>query len=158
MRHSKKNIDSYLSNRQQTTKINPILGRKSCLEFHKDPLLFNIFICDLFTTLEVTLTVVAVAVLSVILSSSLVLLIYQYYFLYQLLFLNFLYVSFCFTSMYPTTFFLRDHNGNKVTQLFCAIPPISPYRDVFYHSFNFNKLIFVYVANIRFTCDLCLRT
>ena len=39
--------------------------------------------------------------------------------------------------------FLRDHNGNKVTQLFCVIAAIAPSGKVFYHSFQF---IFVYVA------------
>ena len=32
---------------------------------------------------------------------------------------------------------LRDHNGNKVTQLFRVIPAIAPYRELFYHNFQF---------------------
>ena len=32
----------------------------------------------------------------------------------------------------PPRFFLRDHNGNKVTQLFCVIPAIAPYHN--YHN------------------------
>ena len=66
------------------------------------------------------------------------------------LFLSFLYVFCCFTSIYPITVFLRDRNGNKVKQLFCVIPAIVPYGEVF---FNFNKFIFVYVVNITFTYD-----
>ena len=63
---------------------------------------------------------------------------YQYYLLYQPLFLTFSYVSCCFISIYPTiVFFLRDHNGNKVTQLFCVIPAVAPYGEVFYHNFQF---------------------
>ena len=34
-------------------------------------------------------------------------------------------------------FFLRDHNGNKVTQLFCVMPAIAPYGERFYHNFQF---------------------
>ena len=30
-------------------------------------------------------------------------------------------------------------NGNKVTQLFCTIPAIAPYGEVFYHSFILKK-------------------
>ena len=33
---------------------------------------------------------------------------------------------------------LRDHNGNKVTQLFCVIPAIAPYGKLF-----FKKSLFV---------------
>ena len=77
------------------------------------------------------------------------LLIYQYYFLYQPLVLNFLYVFCCFTSMYATTF-LSYHNGNKITQIFCVIHAIAPYGEVLCQSYNFNKFIFVYVVNIRF--------
>ena len=52
---------------------------------------------------------------------------------YQILTLIF-FVSFClFTSALPPPpknknrkFFLRDHNENKATQLFCVIPAIAP--------------------------------
>ena len=77
----------------------------------------------------------------------------QYHLLYQPLFLSFSYVSCCFMSIYPTTvfcFFLKYHNGNKVTQPFCVIPAIAPYRELFCH--NFNEFIFVYVVNTRFIC------
>ena len=37
----------------------------------------------------------------------------------------------------PALFFLRDHNGNKVTQLFCVMPAIAPYGERFYHNFQF---------------------
>ena len=35
--------------------------------------------------------------------------------------------------------FLKDYNGNKVTQIFCAIPAIAHF---FYHGLNFNEFIF----------------
>ena len=37
----------------------------------------------------------------------------------------------------PPLFFLRDQNGNKATQLLSVILVIAPYRDVFYHNFQF---------------------
>ena len=47
--------------------------------------------------------------------------------------------------------FLRDHNGNKVTQL--SLP--SHLTENFLTTiFNFNEFIFVYVADIRFICDV----
>ena len=99
--------------------------------------------------LLVVAVIVAVAVLAPVLSPLLLsvavvaLIIYQYYLLCQPLFLTFSYVSRCFTSVYPTTVFLRDRNGNKVTQLFCVIPAIVPYGEVFYQSFQsiFNELL-----------------
>ena len=56
--------------------------------------------------------------------------------LYQPLFLRVSYVSCCFASIYPTTNFLRDHNGKKVIQLFCVIPAIAPYGEVFLPKFS----------------------
>ena len=85
---------------------------------------------------------VAVAVLAGVLSSLLflpvvvVLIKFQYHLLHQPLFLSFSYVSCCFISIYPTTVF-KGHNGNKVTQLFCVIPAITPYGELFYHNFQF---------------------
>ena len=46
----------------------------------------------------------------------------------------------CFLLFYiniPHYCFLRDHNGNKVTQLFCVIPAIVPYGELFNHNFQF---------------------
>ena len=62
----------------------------------------------------------------------------------------------------PTTPFLGDHNGNKYQQLICAIlaiPTIALCGDVFCHSFNFNKSIYisVCVANITSICDSHLK-
>ena len=54
---------------------------------------------------------------------------YQYHLLYQPLFLSFSYVSFCSKWIYPTTVFLRDHNGNKVSKLYRVIPAIAPYHN-----------------------------
>ena len=34
-------------------------------------------------------------------------------------------------------FLERDPNENKVTQLFCVIPAIAPYGELFYHNFQF---------------------
>ena len=53
----------------------------------------------------------------------------------------------------PHHFFSRDHNGNKVAQLFCVMSVIAPYGEVFYYSFNLNENIFVYVVNIKSFCD-----
>ena len=61
---------------------------------------------------------------------------YQYHLLYQPLFVSFSYVSSCFISIY-LTLFLRNHNGNKVTQLFCVIPAIAPYGEFFLPQFQF---------------------
>ena len=80
---------------------------------------------------------VLAAVLSLLLSVVVALIKYQYYLLYQPPFLGFSSVSSCFTSIYPTTVFLRDHNGNQATQIFSVILVIAPYRDVFYHNFQF---------------------
>ena len=57
---------------------------------------------------------------------------YQYHLLYQPLFLSFLYVFYCFTSISPITVFLRDLIGNKVTQLFCVIPAIALHGEVIF--------------------------
>ena len=47
--------------------------------------------------------------------------------------------------------FLRDHNGNNVTQL--SLP--SHFIENFLTTiFNFNEFIFAYVADIRFICDV----
>ena len=84
----------------------------------------------------VAVTVEAVAVLAVVL-------IYQSYFPYQPICLNFF---LCFLSIYMNVTFhisLRDHNKNKVTQLFCVISAITPYGEVFYHGRSFNELIYV---------------
>ena len=54
--------------------------------------------------------------------------------------------------MYPTTPFLGDHNGNKYQQLICAIlaiPTIAPCGDVFCHSFNFNKSVYIYLYALQ---------
>ena len=86
--------------------------------------------------LPLVVTVLA-GVLSLLLLSFVVmtLLKYQHHFLYQPLFLSFSYVS-CYLNQYnPPLFFLRDHNGNKVTQLFYVIPAITPYHN--YDSFQF---------------------
>ena len=41
---------------------------------------------------------------------------------------------------FTSPLFIRDYNGNKVTQLFCAIFAIAHF---FYHGLNFNEFIFV---------------
>ena len=51
---------------------------------------------------------------------------------YQILtfFCEFLLIHICSTSSpqkQKQKFFLRDHNGNKATQLFCVIPAIAPH-------------------------------
>ena len=38
---------------------------------------------------------------------------------------------------YSSPVFLRDHNGNKVIQLFCAIPAIGPDGELSYNNFQF---------------------
>ena len=53
----------------------------------------------------------------------------------------------------PTLLFLRDNNGNKVTQLFCVICVITLMHEFFTTVFNLNKFILLYVVNIRFICD-----
>ena len=40
--------------------------------------------------------------------------------------------------------FLRDHNVNKVTELLCIIPAISPYGNVFYQIHIFNRFKFAF--------------
>ena len=77
---------------------------------------------------------------------------YQYHFLYQPLFLSFS----CFLLFYisiPHHCFIRDHNRNKVTQLFRVILPSHVMPNFSTTIFNFNEFIFVYVVNIRFICD-----
>ena len=73
--------------------------------------------------------------------------------LYQPLFQAFQMFPVAFTSIYSTNIYLRDHNGNIVKKLFCVICAIAHYREVSTTIFNFNEFIFVYVVNIRFTCD-----
>ena len=80
-------------------------------------------------------------VLLLLLSVVVALIIYQYYLLYQPLFLSFSYVFCCFTSVYPTTGFLRY-------PCHCTLR-----RSFFATVFSFNEFIFVYVVNIRFICD-----
>ena len=65
-------------------------------------------------------------------------------------------LAICFLLFYiniPHYCFQRDHNGNKVAQLFCVIPAITAYGELFTTIFNFNEFIFAYVVNIRFICD-----
>ena len=59
------------------------------------------------------------------------------------------YVSFCwFASVQPQKkVFLRDHNGNKFTQLFCVIPAIAP--QIF---FLFSILHYSSVFDCKFIC------
>ena len=47
--------------------------------------------------------------------------------------------------------FLRDHNGNNVTQLSLPSHLIENFLTTI---FNFNEFMFVYVADIRFICDV----
>ena len=51
----------------------------------------------------------------------------------------------------PPLFFLRDHNGNKVSEFFMLSLP--SHLTTITTIFNFNEFIFVYVINIRFICD-----
>ena len=83
--------------------------------------------------IAVVVTVLAGVLSSLLLLSVVVALIkYQYRLLYQLLFLSFSYVS-CFLLYIKIHYhcFLRDHNGNKATQLFCVITAIAPYGEDF---------------------------
>ena len=80
--------------------------------------------------------------------------------LYQPLFLRVSYVSCCFASIYPTTNFLRDHNGKKLHNFFVLSLPSHLMEKFFYQNFQFIfvfvflfEFIFAYVVNIRFTCD-----
>ena len=61
------------------------------------------------------------------------------------------YVLFCSKSVYPTTIFLRDHNGNKVPNFFVLSLP--SHLTTITTIFNFNEFIFVYFISIRFICD-----
>ena len=89
-------------------------------------LLELLLLLSLLLSVAIAVKVLA-AVLSLLLLSVVVALIkYQYYLLYQPPFLGFSYVTSCFTSIYPTTVFLRDHNGNQATQLFSVILGIAP--------------------------------
>ena len=54
------------------------------------------------------------------------------------------FVCFCWITfvLAPKIFFLRDHNGNKATQLFCVIPAIAPHTFVFFISILHYNLVF----------------
>ena len=55
----------------------------------------------------------------------------------------------CFLLFYIN---IPHHFGNKVAQLFCFIPAITPYGEISYHSFQISFL-FTSLVNIRFICD-----
>ena len=80
-------------------------------------------------------------IIIIIISSSSIVDISGYYFPHQPLLLNF-YMFSVVLHQCTQSLFLRDHNGNKVTQ-----------TSNFQQSFNFYEIIFVYVVNIRFICD-----
>ena len=52
-----------------------------------------------------------------------------------------------------TNVFLRDHNGNKVTQFFVLSLTSHHMENFFTTIFNFNEFILVCVVNIRFICN-----
>ena len=45
-------------------------------------------------------------------------------------------------SIYPTLFFLRDHNRNKSTELFCVIPTTASYGEFFTTIFKMNLYLY----------------
>ena len=57
----------------------------------------------------------------------------------------------------PLLIYFREHNENKVKQLFCVVPAIAPFEK-FLTSFQFSWIYILYLVNIRFTCDgeICL--
>ena len=58
--------------------------------------------------------------------------------------LSFSYISCLFYINIPYHCFLRDHNGNKVAQLFCVIPAIAPYGELFLPQFSILMNLFLY--------------
>ena len=99
--------------------------------------------CSLFRgfTVLLLLLVVAVivavlaAVLSLLLSLAVALMIYQYYFPYQLLFLSLFY------NQYTPSVFVLSLPSHLMKKFFATV-------------FNFSEFILVYVANIKFICDV----
>ena len=99
----------------------------------------------------VSVIVVAVAALAVVLSSSLlvavvVLLTYQYYFPHQPLFLTFFVCLLLFYINVP--YHLREQVGNKFTQLFCGIPAIASYGEVFFAIVSVLTNLYLYTLYI----------
>ena len=81
-------------------------------------------------------------------------LLYLYLLYHLLLYIFELFICFLlFYNNIPHHCFLRDHNGNKVIQLFCVFPAIAPCGEPFSTIFNFNEFVFVCIVNIRFMCD-----
>ena len=77
---------------------------------------------------------------------------YQYHLLYQPLCWAFYMFPFVLDQYTPPRFFLRDHNGNKVSKLFLCYPCHCTLPQLLQFSI-FMNLYFVYVRNIRFICD-----
>ena len=48
-----------------------------------------------------------------------------------------------FSITLPHQLVVRDHNGNKVTQLFCTIPAIALYGEVYLHAFYYHQTLSV---------------